>query len=272
MDKVKRAVCIIIGIMLMSAALDCFFEPFSMILGGATGIAVIAQHLWGVPLWATNLAVNAPLFVWAYFAVEKGFIIRSGICTLLLSFFLYIFEALPAVQSDYVTAAVFGGILYGAGLGLVFRGGATTGGSDLAAGIIGKLKPHLSIPAVMLCIDAVIILTGFTVFGSVKAMYGIISVAIMTKAMDMVLEGFKFAKAAFIVCDDGERLGRALMSGIKRGVTVLPACGLYSGNDKQVLIVAASRKEIVELKRITAEIEPSAFMFVTDIREILGIF
>lgn len=263
---------IIAGILLMAVALDWFFEPFSMILGGATGLAIIAQYLWGIPLWATNIAVNIPLFVWAYFVFDKSFVVRSGLCTLLLSFFLFIFERIPPVENDYVTAVIFGGIIYGVGIGMVFRGGATTGGTDLAAGIINKLRPHFGVAFTMMCLDVVIIAFGFTVFGAVRAMYGIIAVVIMTKAVDMVLEGLNFAKAAFIVCDDGKKLGEAVMNGIHRGVTVLPAMGMYTGRDKQVLMVAASRKEIVMLKRITSEVEPGAFMLVTDIREVLGEF
>jgi uncharacterized membrane-anchored protein YitT (DUF2179 family) len=155
---------------------------------------------------------------------------------------------------------------------MVLRYKATTGGSDLAAGIISKLKPSCRVSVTMLVIDVAVILLGLASFGTVKAMYGIIAVAIMSRAVDFVLEGVNFAKAAFIVCDDGKRLGKAVMEGIDRGVTVLPAGGMYSGKDKQVLMVAASRKEIVTLKEITARVEPGAFMFVTDIREILGKF
>ncbi len=272
MSLIKKYGYLIVGIILMSLAVDCFFEPFSIILGGATGIAIIAESLWGIPLWLTNLAVNIPLFLLAYFVFDKAFVLRSGMCTLLLSFFLLIFEKIPPIENDYVTAVIFGGIIYGIGIGLVLKTASTTGGSDLAAGIINKLKPDLNLSYIMMCIDVAIIALGFTVFGAVRAMYGIIAVVIMTKAVDFVLEGLNFAKAAFIVCDDGKRLGTAIMYGINRGVTVLPAGGMYSGKDKQVLMVAASRKEIVALKQITAQTEPTAFMFVTDIREVLGKF
>jgi uncharacterized membrane-anchored protein YitT (DUF2179 family) len=179
---------------------------------------------------------------------------------------------LPAVESDCITAVIFGGIIYGGGIGLVMRYKATTGGSDLAAGIIGRIYPSCRVSVAMLVIDVAVILTGLAFVGTVRAMYGIIAVAIMSRAVDFVLEGLNFAKAAFIVCDDGKRLGTAIMKGIDRGVTVLPAGGMYSGRNKQVLMIAASRKEIVTLKEITAHIEPGAFMFVTDIREILGKF
>ncbi len=271
-DSIKKWGYLILGVMLMSAALALFFDPFSIILGGATGLAIIAQSLWGIPLWVTNLIVNMPLFLWAYFVFDRQFVIRSLISTLLLSLFLYLFEKIPPIENDYVTAVIFGGLLYGAGIGMVLRSGATTGGSDLTAGIINKIRSEISVSLIMMCIDIAIILLGFTIFGAVRAMYGIIAVTIMTKAVDLVLEGLNFAKVAFIVCDDGKALGTAIMKGIDRGVTVMPAGGLYSGKDKHVLMIAASRKEIVTLKRITTELDPAAFMFVTDIREILGKF
>ena len=272
MEGIKRWGCIICGTALMSAALGLFFEPYSMILGGATGLGIIIEGIWGIPLWITNILINLPLFVWAYFVFDRGFVLRSGCATLLLSLFLYVFELVPAVKSDYVTCVVFGGILYGVGIGLVLRSNATTGGSDLAAGITNKLFPHIKVTVAMLVLDVAIIMLGFTVFGSLLAMYGIIAVTIMTKAVDFVLEGLNFAKAAFIVCENGNKLGEAIMKGIDRGATLLPGSGLYSGRQKQVLMVAASRKEIVKLKEITKEVEPEAFMFVTDIREIMGRF
>jgi uncharacterized membrane-anchored protein YitT (DUF2179 family) len=103
-------------------------------------------------------------------------------------------------------------------------------------------------------------------------MYGIIAVAVVTKAIDIILEGVKFAKAAFIVCDDGERLANAIMTEAHRGVTIVNGTGAYSGSQKQVLIVAASRRQIVTLKAVISKAEPTAFMFVTDIREIIGKF
>lgn len=272
MKRIKKWGGMVCGTALMSAALGLFFEPFSMILGGATGLGIIIEGIWGIPLWITNILINLPLFVWAYFVFDRAFVLRSGCATLLLSLFLYVFELLPLIKSDYVTCVVFGGILYGVGIGMVLHSNATTGGSDLAAGIINRLFPHIKVTAAMLAIDVAIIMLGFTVFGSLLAMYGIIAVVIMTKAVDFVLEGLNFAKAAFIVCERGSALGEAIMKGIDRGVTALPGSGMYSGREKQVLMVAASRKEIVSLKEITRRVEPDAFMFVTDIREIMGRF
>jgi uncharacterized membrane-anchored protein YitT (DUF2179 family) len=260
------------GIMLMAVALSLFFEPFSIILGGATGLGIIAQRLWGVPLWATNIIVNLPLFAWAYFVFDRKFVVRSAVATGLLSLFLYVLEWLPAVENDYVTVVVFGGLIYGFGIGLVLKSGATTGGSDLAAGILNRLKGDVSVSKWMLGIDVAIIVLGFSVFGAVRAMYGIIAVAIMTKAVDIMLEGLNFAKVAFIVCDDGEGLGRSIMEEIHRGVTVIPGGGLYTGREKRVLMIAASRKEIAVIKSVTARVAPDAFMFVSDIREIMGKF
>lgn len=272
MEKFKKWGCIIGGTALMSGALSLFFQPFSMILGGATGLGIIIEGVWDIPLWITNILINLPLFVLAYFVFDKAFVFRSGFATLLLSFFIYVFGLIPPIKSDYVTCVVFGGLLYGVGIGMVLYANSTTGGSDLAAGIINKLFPTIKVSRAMLVIDVAIILLGFTVFGSLLAMYGIMAVIIVTKAVDFVLEGLNFAKAAFIVCEKGSTLGREIMRGIDRGVTVLPGNGMYSGREKQVLMVAASRKEIFKLKKITKEIEPDAFMFVTDIREIMGRF
>lgn len=271
-DEIKRLVYLIAGVALMAAATDMFFDPFSLVTGGVTGVAVILRSLWGVPLWLTNTVLNVPLFIWAYFVFDRHFVVRSASAALLLSVFLYLMEFMPDIENDAVTVVVFGGLIYGVGIGLVLRSGATTGGTDLAAGIVNRLRPDIGIAPAMLCMDVAVIVSGFAVFGEVRAMYGIMAVAVTTRAMDFVMEGLNFAKAAFIICDNAPALGKAVMEGIDRGATVIPAGGMYSGRDKKMLVVAASRKEIPALKRITAEVEPGAFMFVTDIREILGNF
>ena len=258
-DEIKRLVYLIAGVALMAAATDMFFDPFSLVTGGVTGVAVILRSLWGVPLWLTNTVLNVPLFIWAYFVFDRRFVVRSASAALLLSVFLYLMEFMPDIENDAVTVVVFGGLIYGVGIGLVLRSGATTGGTDLAAGIVNRLRPDIGIAPAMLCMDVAVIVSGFAVFGEVRAMYGIMAVAVTTRAMDFVM-------------DNAPALGKAVMEGIDRGATVIPAGGMYSGRDKKMLVVAASRKEIPALKRITAEVEPGAFMFVTDIREILGNF
>lgn len=260
------------GIFLMAFSLHSFFEPFDIVSGGATGLGIILEDVIGIPLWISNLAINVPLFVWAYFVFDKHFVLRAAASELLFTFFLYLFEGLYLVESDFVTSAIFGGALYGVGVGMVLRTGTTTGGTDLAASIVNSIFSHIKIPVAMLILDVAVILTGFTVFGTVRAMYGIIAVTVMSKTSDFMLTGLNFAKAAFIVSEKGEELGKALTGSLDRGATLIKANGVYSGSDKQVLIVAAPRKQIPALREITGKIDPNCFMFVTDIREILGKF
>ena len=261
-----------LGIFLMAFALDGFFEPFQIVCGGATGLGIILEDRLGLPLWISNLGINIPLFIWAYRVFDRGFVLRATGSELLFTFYLYILEGFDGVESDFVTAAVFGGVIYGLGLGMVLRTGTTTGGTDLTASIINHRLPYIKIPAAMLVLDMAVILTGLGVFGPVRAMYGIIGVAVMSRTSDLVLEGLNFAKAAFIISDRGQELGEAITRELDRGATLMEARGVYSGRDRQLLVVAASRRQIPALRLISRRIDPECFMFVTDIREIIGRF
>lgn len=271
-DFLRKYGSLPLGIVLMAFALKGFFEPFNIVSGGVTGLAIIIEDIVGIPLWISNLVINLPLFVWAYLVFNRGFVIRAAGAELFFTFLLYVMEDFKGVESDFVTSAVFGGTIYGLGIGLVLRTGTTTGGTDLTASIINRLLPYIKIPAAMMVLDMAVILTGFGVFGAVRAMYGIIAVAVMSKASDFVLEGLNFAKAAFIISDRGGEMGRAITGELDRGATLIEARGVYSGRERQMIVVAASRRQIPALRAICRRVDPGSFMFVTDIREIIGKF
>ena len=167
-------------------------------------------------------------------------------------------------------SAVYGGVIQGIGIGLVFLGQGTTGGTDMMAAIIQKRLPHYSIAQILQIIDGLVIVVGIYVFGIQRALYAIIAVFLVTKVSDGIIEGLKFSKAAYIITEKPEEISRMIMEDIDRGVTGISARGMYSGVEKLMLFCVVSKKEIVKLKEKIHEIDPGAFVIVSDAREVHG--
>ena len=191
-----------------------------------------------IPLWATNAALNLPLFILGARARGPAFIKKSLFAVIVFTPALYLASLIPKYTDifaglDLPLSSVFGGVLMGAGLGLVFRRQATTGGSDLAASILQKYRPHLSISKTMLVIDSVIIGAGFFTFGPERAMYAVIAVFVCSRITAAAIEGLSFAKAAFIISDKPDEIAAMLMTDLARGVTALSGTGMYTGASKK---------------------------------------
>lgn len=275
-SKVFDYILLIVGTGLLAASIQCVFDPIGLVTGGFTGIAIIVKALTenlipgGVPLWLTNLALNVPVFAIAYKVKGKRFIGRTLVGTFLLSAWLYVIPPLDVTQGDYILAAVFGGVLSGAGMGLILLAKATTGGTDMVATLIQHYVRHYSIVQILQILDALVVLAGFYAFGIRAALYAIVAIFITTKVSDALMEGFKFSKAAFIISDKYELVAKHILEDLDRGVTGLKAKGMYSGDDKCMLYCVVSQKEIVQVKEIVAEVDPNAFVIVSDAREVLG--
>ncbi len=275
-DKIWNYAFIFAGTLFMAVALNVFLEPNNIVIGGATGVGVIIKHLTmgifdgGISLGVSNLIINLPLFFIAIKVFGMKFVGRTIISTLMLSFNLEITSWLPSFYGDFVIIAVFGGVLTGAGLALIFRAGSTTGGSDLAASLIQSCFKHYTVAGIMFVIDVIIIFGGYFVFGLSATMYAVISVFITSKIIDAILEGLAFAKAAFIISEKPEEICDIIFKELERGVTSIYGKGMFSGESKDVLLCVVSHKEVFKLKEIAKGVDPKAFIMVADVREVLG--
>ncbi len=261
---------IVLGTAIMAFAIKNIYDPVSMVTGGVSGLAIIFKEMWGVPLWLTNTLLNVPLFAAAYFIMGWKFIKRTLFATVLLSLFLYVLPVVNLTDSDMLLSALFGGILSGIGTGLLFLVGCTTGGTDMLAVLIQRAVPYYTVAQVMQVLDGMIVAAGALVFGIPAALYAMIAIFCLAKVTDGIIEGLKFSKQAYIISDQYEEIAQAVMSRMGRGVTSLEARGMYSGQEKKVLFCVVSKKELVELRQITAEFDPRAFMIVNDAREVFG--
>ena len=267
---------IIIGTGIMGLAIKCIYDPISLVTGGFTGVAILVKKLTeafvagGIPLWLTNLALNIPVFLVAWGVKGKKFIGRTAVATVLLSVWLYVIPEIDLVNGDYILASIFGGVLTGIGLGMIFWANATTGGTDMVSALIQMKLKHYSIAQILQVLDGIIVLIGLYVFGLQPTLYAIVAIFIVSKVTDTMLEGMKFSKAAFIITEKYDEVARMIMTELDRGVTGLEARGMYSGDKKCMLYCVVSKKEIVSLKELVTRIDRNAFVIVGDVREVLG--
>ncbi|MDR3240294.1 MAG: YitT family protein [Clostridiales bacterium] len=267
---------IIAGTTLIAFGINYFYAPNDLITGGVTGLAIIIANYAEkigvkIPLWLTNLAFKTPLFLLGVKTMGRQFLIRTVFSTLYLSLALYYTAFIPPpVEPDLILASVFGGVISGAGMALVLKAAATTGGSDMAAMIIHRKFRHVSISRLLFIVDGAVIAIGLLAFGPVKTMYAIIAVYITSKVIDGILEGLSFAKAAFIISDASEAIAGVLMAQLERGVTSLNGQGMYTKAAKNVLLCVVSGKETPKLKEMVHAIDENAFVIVADVREVLG--
>ena len=271
----KDIVYILAGTFLMSLGINFAFDPMGLVCGGVTGLAIVVKYLtgliWegGIPVWLSNLLFNGPLFIVALIKKGKKYIAKTVFATVMLSVWIYI---IPIYQlfDDYVLATLFGGVMTGAGIGMVLARMATTGGTDLLSALIHDKLKHLTIPQLLAVTDGAIVVLGAVVFGVENAMYAICVVYICAKISDGMLEGLKFAKMAHIISDKAEEIAEIILTDVDRGATGVKVQGMYSKEEKKMLICVVTKKEIVELIDIVHKIDPSAFVIVNDVHEVMG--
>lgn len=263
-------ILILIGVSIMGFAIKNIYDPIGLVTGGASGVAIILEKQFGVPLWLTNTAINIPLFAAAAKLKGWSFIKRTLLATVTLSVSLYVIPEMPFLMDDLFLTALFGGLITGAGAGIVFACQATTGGTDMLAAIIRRWLPHYTLAQILQVLDAAIVLIGAGIFGVTYALYALIAIYAVSKVSDGIIEGMKYSKVAYIISDKSEEIAAAILKELERGVTALDARGMYSGNRKDVLFCVVSRKEIAQLKELVVGHDAQAFVIVSDAREVLG--
>lgn len=267
---------LLVGTLLMAIAVGWFFEPAHLVTGGFTGIAIIVKTITqeivpnGIPLGLTTLVCNLPLFWWTKKKKGMTFLKRTLLGTLLLSFWLSVLPEYPIVQEDALLSALLGGVSSGLGLGFVFRSHATTGGTDLLSLLLQQYLPHKSVVEILLFLDGCIVLGGLWVFGVYQGSYALIAIIVTAKMWENMVEGVKFAKAAWIVTQEPEKVAHTIMKQLERGVTGVESVGMYSKEYRRMLYCVVTRKEIVYLKELVYAIDETAFVVVGDVREVVG--
>lgn len=257
-----------------SVGLVAFISPNDIAPGGATGIAIIISELWGLPVGMLIAAINIPLIIAGFFLLNKKIMIKTLISVVLISVLTdYVLAGMPMYNmedAEGILAAVFGGVLTGAGIGLTYSREATSGGTDIVAKIINRFRPDMKLGQIQFAADAVVILAGLLVFRDLNAaLYAVIVVFVQSKLVDMLVYGGQESRFLLIFSSHPQEIADKLLQQ-EHGVTLLQGRGAYSGDDRPVVATAVYKSDYIKVKRIIKEIDPSAFVITTGAAEVLG--
>jgi len=265
----RRIVFITIGAMLMAVGLEIFLVPNNIIDGGITGISIIFGHLSGVPLGVFLFLLNLPFLFIGYKQIGKTFAISTLYGVLVMSIGTFLLHPVPAFTDDTFLAAIFGGVILGVGVGLVIRSGGSLDGTEIVAILINKKIPF-SVGEIVMFFNFFILGSAGFVFGWDRAMYSLVAYYLAFKLIDITIEGFDESKSVWIISENSETIGDAIMSRLGRGVTYLHGEGAFSGGSKKVIFCVVTRLEEAKLKLIVQEIDESAFLAVGNIHDVKG--
>ena len=257
--ELKNAILILVGLIFCALGFNLFLIPNNIAAGGFTGIAQLINSVTGFPVGTVALALNVPLFLVSMKSLGLRFGIRSLAATIGFSLLLDNLHV-PVITHDLWLSTVYGGLVSGLGFGLILRGSATTGGTDMLASLIHRLIPSIRVSVGMFIIDGLVILASAFVYDTAAAMYALICILISNVVIDFVLEGPNSSHSFFIISDKSDEIASRIMQELDRGVTGLEGMGMYSHQHKRVLLCVVSRMETVTLRRIVFSVDPRAFV------------
>lgn len=276
MEKIKDIIYILLGTFITALALNIFFVPNNISSGGASGLAIVLNYLFKLPVGLTVFLLNLPLFIVSIIKLGFKFTIKALVGTALLSVFIDVTSTISNyeifnIHSDYILSSIFGGLLLGLGLSIVFKGKASTGGSELLAQIVYKYRPITSTSQLMLIIDGFVVISAAIVFKSLSSgLYSIIAIFVSKKAIDVVFEGVNYTKIINIITKKPEEISKRIMNEIERGVTTIDCVGEYTKSEYTKIECVATITQIYRIKAIVKKEDERAFMYIAPSTEVLG--
>ena len=268
-QKIHDTVIMIVGCFLLALAINHFLDPHGIAPGGVTGLAIVLNNLTQIPVWIMNLVFNIPLFICAI-KLLKGEAAKTFFGIAFLTVFLKILPV-QVVTNDVLLSAIFGGIIMGIALGLIFRVNGSTGGTDLLALLINHFFPSMNPPKLTGIADAIVVVFSGIVSQNIEvALYSAIALYISVKVSDTIVEGVHTSATFMIISEKYEEIGKIVTTVMDRSATVLDGQGFYSQAPKHILMVAVTKKEIVSFKRMIKEIDPASFIMVLSNHETIG--
>lgn len=266
-----KGINITIGCALMGFATGQFLLPNQLSTGGFSGIATILYYFFNIDMGLTTILLNIPFFIIAYSRIGKGFLLRSLLGTGMLALFLSIFENLGPLTTDRFLGCIYGAIFMGLGMAMVLRVEASTGGSDLIMNIIRTYKPGVRSSTIIVIVDTIIVLANIIFFKTIEiGLYSAIAIYIMGKILDIFFEGINFAKMMLIVSEKYQEISNEISKEIGRGVTGLYGKGMYTENEKTILLCVTSRNEVARIRILIEKIDPEVFLVISNAREVFG--
>ena len=270
----KNISLLLLGSLVYGIGTYVFVVPANIAPGGATGVALMVNYVTGLPVGILTLLLNVPLLALAWFYLSKEFAISTavttGVCSLVLDFVVPFI--VPAYSGDRLLCSLYGGVLVGAGMALIFMTGSTTGGTDILGYVLQKKRPHISIGRALMIVDGIILAVSILVFGNIEAaLFGMIALYVQTKVIDTIIYGGEAGSMATIITSKPDEISAKVISELDRTTTILPAKGAYSGKDTNVLLCTVRKSQFSRLKKIVYEADSDAFVMVTDTSEVFGL-
>ena len=263
----------VLGSVLMGIGIYSFAEQADIAPGGLSGIAILFKYLWDLPVGVMILIMNIPLLLIAWKYLGKRFAVRTLRTVVLSSVILdVVVTPLAFVYSgDRLLSAIASGVCLGAGLGVIFARGSTTGGTDIISCLVERKNPHLQVGGILTAVDILIIALSIAVFGNLESgLYGIVALYAQGRVMDAILYGRKRGRSVMIFSEKREEIALRIMREMDRGATFLQSRGAYSGARSEVLLCAVGQREYAKLRRIVRECDPEAFFVVLETKNVYG--
>ncbi|VXC06547.1 YitT family protein [Bacillus altitudinis] len=266
--EVKNYVLILIGSAIVAVGFNTLLLPNQIAAGGVSGISTIMQSF-GFEAAYVQWGLNIPLFIAGFYLLGGTFGVKTLVGSVFLPLMVFLTRHIAPVTHEALLAAIFGGVVIGIGIGLVFLGNGSTGGTALAAKIINKYT-GLTLGTCLAMMDGLIVLAAMTVFGIEEGLYAVIGVFISSKTIDVVQAGFSHSKMAMIITVHEDEVRQAVFDQIDRGVTKISAVGGYTDHDRPILMCVVGQSQFTKLKQVVKAIDASAFVIVMDAKEVLG--
>ena len=269
----KNGLLLLIGSLIYGIGTHAFVEPAQIAPGGAIGVALMVNHYADLPIGMLTMATNIPLLILAWFYLSRRFAITTAITTAICSAVLDILVApvCPIYIGDRFLCSLYGGVVIGVGMALIFLAGTTTGGSDILGYLLQKKRPQMSIGRALLLVDGVVLVISIFVFGNVDAaLFGLVTLFAQTKVIDSIIYGGEVSTMATVVTKKPEEIAHRVIVDLDRSATLLKARGAYSKEDTTLLLCTVRKSQFPRLKRIIYEADPEAFMMATETSEVLG--
>ncbi|WP_281890822.1 YitT family protein [Paenibacillus sp. YYML68] len=258
-----------VGSLLIAVSFNMFFYPNQLASGGVTGLSIIVDRLFGIAPYFTQWGLNVPLFLAGLVLLGRQFGVKTAIGSVLLPLLVFLTQDVPRLSSNILLASIYGGIMLGIGIGLVYRGRGSTGGFSVAAQILHKYT-GLSFGLSVALLDGLVIVAAGYFISLENAMYALIGLFVTSKTINIVQIGLSYSKVAFIISPAEEELREAILFELDRGLTRLQATGGYTGEERNVLMVVVGQTEVNKLKTIVRSVDPGAFVILSDTNEVLG--
>lgn len=266
---VSRILMVVVGTIIMAVGLELFLVPNNVMDGGIVGVSIITSHLIGVPLGLFIFILNLPFIFLGYKQIGKTFALTTALGITVLSVTTLLLHHISEFTSDILLATVFGGIILGLGVGIVIRFGGCLDGTEVLA-ILFNNKLPFSVGEIILFINLIIFTAAGFVFTWERAMYSVVAYYIAAKMIDIVVQGMEESKSIYIISEEIEEIGRAIMDRLGRGVTYLHGEGAYTGDNKKVIFCVITRLEESKMKEIVKSIDDHAFLAIGNISEVRG--